>query len=211
MDAVWRLCVVKLKLFTSLMILCIFAYTWRCMSMHGICLCGCYSFLKCILWGGDKENSNDSFSTVSIFVTVNVFERIESLAQLITIQMEFLKKFSLFRLQKKASPTVQGSVKSPLAIDSDISNIESKWKRLNISWIPIFTMIRFWIAADNTLLTSGFDTTLDTSYQNQNPNATFGDLLSGFGGLGLNTPQRKCIWTLKRTSFTAPDDGDIRF
>lgn len=74
---------------------------------------------------GDKENSNDSFSSVSIFVTVNVFMRIESLARFI-IQMEFLKKFSLFRLQKKASPTVQGSVKSPLAIDSDISNIESK-------------------------------------------------------------------------------------
>lgn len=85
---------------------------------------------------GDKENSNDSFSSVSIFVTVNVFKRIESLARFI-IQMEFLKKFSLFRLQKKASPTVQGSVKSPLAIDSDISNIESKWKRINISSISI--------------------------------------------------------------------------
>lgn len=91
---------------------------------------------------GDKENSNDSFSSVSIFVTVNVFKRIESLARFI-IQMEFLKKFSLFRLQKKASPTVQGSVKSPLAIDSDISNIESKWKRINITSISISNNIFF--------------------------------------------------------------------
>lgn len=45
------------------------------------------------------------------------------------------------------------------------------------------------IAADNTL--SGLDTTVDTSYKIENPNATFGDLISGFSGLKLDTSQCK--------------------
>ncbi|XP_031639395.1 uncharacterized protein LOC116351438 isoform X2 [Contarinia nasturtii] len=60
---------------------------------------------------------------------------------------------------KSSSGATHVSGKSPLALDSDISGID----------------------ADNTLL-SGLDTTIDTSYKIENPNATFSDLISGLAG-----------------------------
>lgn len=44
------------------------------------------------------------------------------------------------------------------------------------------------ILADTTL---SLDSS-DISYK-VDPNATFGDLINGLGGLQLNTPQRKCL------------------
>ncbi|XP_055314286.1 uncharacterized protein LOC129575221 [Sitodiplosis mosellana] len=75
------------------------------------------------------------------------------------------------------------SAKSSLALGSDISGID----------------------ADNTQ-SSGFDTTIDTSYKIQNPNETFGDLLNGFGELKLNTPQRLKPSNIDANNSLSSDD-----
>lgn len=182
MDAVWCLCVV----FVWMRWFPIFAYVadddvnrWRCLSV---------GILDAHFKRGDKENSVDSFS-VSITVAIQCVRTIRAI-----LTMQFLKKFSLFRFQNKSSsggnhvPT-----KSPLTLDSDISGIDGK------EWIIIFILLKFsfsnkhfYTSADNTL-SSGFDTTIDTSYKIENANATFGDLINGFGGLQLNTPKREYL------------------
>lgn len=43
--------------------------------------------------------------------------------------MQFLKKFSVFRLQSKTSASVQPPVKSSVTLDSDISGIECKYSK----------------------------------------------------------------------------------
>lgn len=105
--------------------------------------------------------------------------------------MQFLKKFSLFRLQNKsASGGNHVAAKNSLTLDSDISGIDGKNEIQYFIYKFLRSNENIHISADTTL-SSGFDTTIDTSYKNENPNATFSDLIGGFGGLKLNTPQRK--------------------
>lgn len=59
---------------------------------------------------------------------------------------------------------------------------------ITLLWCVFFSLYTFTAPIDTTLSS---ESTLDRSYQIQNPNATLGDLLSGFDCLKLDTPKRK--------------------
>lgn len=103
------------------------------------CLCTWYfsNAFRAEAWAIKKIRT---FSIFSVFHAVEVFEYNESNRCGIEIlfkirllrvfqdkKMQFLKKFSLFRLQNKAPASIKPPIKSPATLDSDISGIECKF------------------------------------------------------------------------------------